>query len=292
MIAPKEINWEVLIVDNNSTDDTKKVVNDFIEAGRPHFKYFFEGRQGKTFALNTGLRKAKGNILAFTDDDVIVTKNWLIKIKETAEKYPNCKAFGGRVIPRLPDKIPKWIVRKGPYKNTGSPLVDHDYGDGVKSYHEPGMYAPCGANMFFKKEIFLEYGYFKENLNARLKNIPMCEDTEFCFRLLVNKEEVLYIPDAIIYHITNDGRLSKNYFRKNSFKIGRASVLIYENPKSGRKLFNVPLYIYRFIAKNLFKYAIAILTFNYQKIFFYELKLFRLIGSFYEHLNYKKEETK
>jgi len=279
------INYEVLIIDNNSTDNTKAISEEFSKKYPGLFRYFFEGKQGKTFALNKGIREAKGDVLAFTDDDVIIDKGWIASIIKAFDENKNCNAFGGRVNAILPNnlKIPKWIVKEGPYKNIGGPLVEHNNGESIKSYHKKGMYAPTGANMFFHKIIFEKYGYFKEFLNERVKNIPMAEDTEYCFRLLRNKEEILYIPDAIVYHPVYIERLSKKYFRNYSFRIGRASVLMNEPNKNGRKLLGVPYYIYRFLLNNLMKYAISIFSFDFKKIFFYELKLMYNLGTFYEN---------
>ena len=75
--APEDLEWEVLIVDNNSTDTTATVCEVFQKKNANRYRYLFEERQGKSFALNAGIEHANGNILAFTDDDVVVDKDWL-----------------------------------------------------------------------------------------------------------------------------------------------------------------------------------------------------------------------
>src|SRR5215471_9795294 len=69
---PPSISWEVLIVDNNSSDRTREVVEEFSHRYPGRFRYAFEPRQGKSYALNVGVREAKGDVLAFMDDDVTV----------------------------------------------------------------------------------------------------------------------------------------------------------------------------------------------------------------------------
>ncbi|MGB0049836.1 MAG: glycosyltransferase family A protein, partial [Terriglobales bacterium] len=74
---PESVEWEVLVVDNNSTDRTREVVEDFRHRYPGRFRYVFEPRPGKSFALNTGVREAHGDVLAFTDDDVTVEATWM-----------------------------------------------------------------------------------------------------------------------------------------------------------------------------------------------------------------------
>src|ERR1700722_16738649 len=74
---PDSMDWEVLVIDNNSSDKTSEVAQGFCQRFPNRFRYFFEPRQGKSFALNTGIQAARGEVLAFTDDDVIVEPTWL-----------------------------------------------------------------------------------------------------------------------------------------------------------------------------------------------------------------------
>ena len=79
--CPPGASWETLVVDNNSSDATKATVERFVGKGRGDIRYLFEGRQGKSHALNTGIERAAGQILAFTDDDVLFDPDWLVRIK-------------------------------------------------------------------------------------------------------------------------------------------------------------------------------------------------------------------
>ena len=97
MEVPPGIEWEVLVMDNNSTDDTAPRVREFI-SDDPHFKYFFEPNQGKTYALNRGIAESTGDILAFTDDDVRVDRRWIESIVDTFTRF-SAVCVGGRVQP-------------------------------------------------------------------------------------------------------------------------------------------------------------------------------------------------
>ena len=290
------VSFEVVIVDNNSTDNTKQICETYIASHPEIFRYLFEERQGKTFALNTGIRESQGKIVAFTDDDVLIDNNWLSSIKKATEIFPDCKAFGGRVIPVWPDIIPRWIVREGDFKNIGGVIVEHDYGDIYKDYPQDIMWPPIGANMFFMREIIEKYGGFNENLNKGVKKIPMLEDTELCNRLLKNNEKMIYIPDSVVIHPVYQERLTKNYFRKHAFKTGRAQYFVqhikYNIQNNRRVILNVPMYLARNVANMLIKYFVAICKSNQQMIFYFEKMIIYLVGTVYEcFLQRNNEQT-
>lgn len=105
---------ELLLVDNNSTDLTRQAVLETRQAAPFDIRYIFEARQGKSVALNTGIANAKGDLLAFTDDDVVADEQWIASIFEAERKYPHL-VFGGKVLPLWPDSVPDWIDTKGRY---------------------------------------------------------------------------------------------------------------------------------------------------------------------------------
>src|SRR5262249_44902501 len=82
------VRYEVVVVDNNSTDQTRHVVQSFIERGNSHVRYLFEGRQGLSYARNLAIATARSNILAFTDDDVQVSADWVATIKRSLDSHP------------------------------------------------------------------------------------------------------------------------------------------------------------------------------------------------------------
>lgn len=284
----EQIAYEVVVVDNNSSDNTREVLKKFEDRFPQIFHYFFEKRQGKRYALNTGIKKAQGQILAFADDDAVMDNHWIISIKEAFDNLDsNC--FGGKILPTCSSKIPDWIVRKGLYRNTGGVLVDHDRGEKTRSYSEEGMYAPCGANMFFKKHIFEKYGGFNDKLTINKKPLALCEDTEFCLRLMDHGEKILYFPKAIVYHPIYQHRLKKNFFRQYYIKSGRLIALIEKIPAASVRYFNVPRFIFRRLLKNLYQYFLSIILFDSKRRFFYELKTFHVLGIIYEYFKQRKQ---
>src|SRR5271169_5851600 len=79
----QDLNWELLVVDNNSTDSTREVVENFARTAAFPVRYIFEKIQGRSAALNAGIAEAKGEIIVFTDDDVLLHPDWLSNLKRT-----------------------------------------------------------------------------------------------------------------------------------------------------------------------------------------------------------------
>src|SRR5208282_6191977 len=117
-ILPESIEWEVLVTDNNSNDQTRDVVKDRCHRYPGHFRYLFESQQGKSHALNAGIREARGDILAFTDDDVTVEPTWLRTLTSPLQKS-EWAGSGGRIQLDRALSPPRWLALDGPYSLGG-----------------------------------------------------------------------------------------------------------------------------------------------------------------------------
>ena len=106
-----EFSYEVIVVDNNSTDKTRESVKEFIDAGHRNVHYFFESRQGKSYALNTALEAAKGWAYVITDDDFILPANWLHEIHQAFRNHPEAAVISGKVLPRWQGEAPAWLTK-------------------------------------------------------------------------------------------------------------------------------------------------------------------------------------
>jgi len=105
-LRPQGVTHEIIVVDNNSSDNTRAVVEEF--AQRAPIRYLFEERQGKSYALNTAIEVAQGELFVFTDDDVFVPADWLDRYWAAAQAHPEADVFGGSVVARLPASAPQW----------------------------------------------------------------------------------------------------------------------------------------------------------------------------------------
>ena len=216
---PDSLDWEILVVDNNSTDQTRAVVSEFAQRNLPgRIRYLFEPRQGLSNARNAGIREARGELIAFMDDDVTVDPNWLQSLTASLHSGEYTGA-GGRILPPQDFQPPQWLTLGG-IMDSGGVLALFDLGD------QPGELkkAPYGTNMAFRKAAFEKYGGFRADLGRCGDNLIGNEDTEFGGRLLAAGERLRYEPAAVVHHPVSKDRLNKNYFLAWWFAYGRAMV--------------------------------------------------------------------
>ena len=220
-VVPESVEWEVLVVDNNSSDQTPQVANEFAVRYPGRFRYILEPRQGKSLALNSGIRESRGDILAFVDDDVTVETTWLRNLSQTLENG-KWAGTGGRTLLAESFSPPRWLALAGPHSLGGVLAAQFDLGDDPCDLDNP----PYGANMAYRKEMFEKYGVFRTDMGPSTdRDIPRPnEDTEFGRRLLAAGERLRYEPSAIVYHPVSENRIRKDYFLTWWFDYGRASI--------------------------------------------------------------------
>lgn len=283
MTIPSGLNWELILVDNNSKDHTKQVVEEFAPIMRQPLEYVFEQHPGLSQARNTGIAHAKGNLIIFTDDDVLVDKDWLSKIVEAFEDY-DCIAVGGRIFPIWPGPKPSWFQDKGPFA-TPKAIVYFDLGEEVCI---PGS-SPYGANMAFRRRAFEEYGTFRVDLGRVGDTLMGGEDIEFFERLKKGSEKILYIPDAIVHHPITKDRIEKKYFERWCFNAAQTAVRFEGLPQGSIYYFGLPRYYFRNLLTNLVKYLFA---FRSDRRFFYKLQVYIIVGRLLETRKLSKQSTR
>jgi glycosyltransferase involved in cell wall biosynthesis len=211
------VQWEVLVVDNNSRDQTPAVVGKFSNEYPGRFRYLFEPQPGKSFALNAGIQDAQGSILAFIDDDVVVDTKWLDNLTANL-RGGEWAGAGGHIIPGWSSPPPKWLPCFD--KQALGPLVAFEPSSEAGPLLEP----PFGTNMAFRKVVFEKYGGFRTDLGPRPGSEIRSEDTEFGSRLLAAGERLRYEPTAVVYHEVPQNRVRKAYFLRWWFDKARADV--------------------------------------------------------------------
>lgn len=215
---PESDDWEVLIIDNNSKDQTREVVETFCRRDPAHFHYLFEPLQGKSHALNRGIREAQSDVLAFMDDDVTVEPNWLRELT-TPLSNPEWAGTGGRVYLSKDFSPPPWMPIEG-HHSLLSILALFDLGP----ESGPMSIPPIGNNMAFRKEVFVKYGGFRTDLGPSPGSEIRHEDTEFGSRVMKSGGRILYVPSAVVRHAVPEGRLKKGYFLAYHYDYGRALI--------------------------------------------------------------------
>ncbi|MFZ0519783.1 MAG: glycosyltransferase family 2 protein [Candidatus Acidiferrales bacterium] len=246
--APAE--WQVLVVDNNSKDQTRAVVEEFARRYEGRFQYLFERQQGKSYALNAGIRAAQGDILAFIDDDVIVAEGWLQNL--TANLGDNEWAgAGGPVLPPADFSRPPWLSSTSTF--AFGPLAEFHPSIEVGQM----TLSPVGTNMAFRKSVFQKHGDFRTDLGPRPGNEIRSEDIEFGRRLIVAGERLRYEPSAIVYHPVTNARLQKKYFLAWWFDKGRAEVRQLGMQPNVNRFLGVPLKLFRDITIEAVRWVVA-----------------------------------
>ncbi|MGB8799178.1 MAG: glycosyltransferase [Candidatus Acidiferrales bacterium] len=217
---PSEIEWELLVVDNNSRDRTRDVINEFSRRHPGRISYIFEAQQGLSNARNAAIRQARGEVLAFVDDDVTVEPAWLRNLI-AALRDRQWAGSGGRILPQQGFAPPPWLALQGPWGQGGVLCAQFDMGDVARQITEE---PPYGTNMAFRKEMFEKYGGFRTDLGRCGDSLIGNEDTEFGRRLMAAGERLRYEPLAVVYHSIPADRLNKRYFRAWWFAFGRAQI--------------------------------------------------------------------
>lgn len=274
--VPQELDLEVLIVDNNSRDNTKQIVERFHDEGNARLRYIFEPRQGLSFARNAGIEAAKGEFILFTDDDVIVDPNWLSELADAFLQH-GADCAGGKILPVWPGERPSWLSARNEYA-----LAILDYGDDLRELkiEDPPLF---GANIAFSRRILQLVGSFNTSLGRMGGKLYCSEDTEIYARILQSNAKIIYQPRAIVHHVISANRLQKKYFRKWHFDggIGQGiSLGRYEK----RNILGIPYYIIREFLEHGLKYMLALPTMKNDAIFFQEMKLLYYSGIMYSRV--------
>jgi glycosyltransferase involved in cell wall biosynthesis len=274
--VPDSVSWEVLVVDNNSSDRTRVVIEECCKKHPGRFRYLFERRQGKSYALNTGVQEADGDVLAFMDDDVTVDSNWLQNLTASLQSEGWAGA-GGRILPEKELSVPRWLALHGQYY-MGGILALFDQGD------KPGKLncAPYGTNMAFRRVMFEKYGGFRTDMGPRPGSQIRNEDTEFGRRLMGAGEQIRYEPAAMVYHRIAESRLRKEYLLACRFDCGRSLV---REVGWGADVLGIPRPYLRLLKATLDLGELTlrwILAWNRQARFFYQLEVWMRAGQIVE----------
>lgn len=198
--------YEVLVIDNNSKDNTQEVVKKF-EKKYSNFKLFFEQTQGLSHARNLGLKEASADHVGFIDDESRVGEGWIEEaLKIIHEKKPDI--FGGPTYPVFPDGKPEWFK--------------HEYGIrgdmGETGWIEKGLI--LGGNMFCRKSLLKEYGGFDPRLGMKGDEIGYHEETKLVFRALREKKKVYYSKELAVKDIIPGYKKNLVFFIYQKYKAG------------------------------------------------------------------------
>ncbi len=211
----KEV-YEVIVVNNNSSDNTEIVCNEFIANHQDaQFIYLNEPEQGASFARNTGAAIAQSPLICFMDDDAIAHPNYLSLIIDFFKHHPDAGGLGGRIIPKYIPSEPIWMSHF-----VSSLVGNFDYSK-VITVFSPNKY-PLESNMIIKREDFNLVNGFNTALPGVKGTLRIGgEGKEFFLKLKALGKIIYYHPDIIVDHIVETEKLTPEYMYRVASGIGR-----------------------------------------------------------------------
>ena len=208
--------FEVMLVDNNSTDGTPEVYKSWREIHpEGNFQYLTEHQQGASFARNTGAAHAKTGWLCFMDDDAVAFPDFVANIIKHTQEKPTIVGFGGKIIPKYIPEKPVWMSYY-----VSSLVGNFDYSP-VPCAFKKGKY-PLESNMVIKKSVFDQIGGFNTTLPGVMGTLRIGgEGKELFYKVIGLGEEIYYDPNIIVYHVVETNKLTKEYLYRVASGIGR-----------------------------------------------------------------------
>ncbi|MEA5573998.1 glycosyltransferase family 2 protein [Calothrix sp. UHCC 0171] len=207
LLAQKgNVSFEVVVVDNGSSDRTREVVEQRLADSR--LKYVFEPVLGLSVARNTGAKVASGQIFAYLDDDAEASEVWLQTLYSTFAANSKLAIAGGKVTLLYPQGIqaPRWLT-----PSLSSNLGAYDLGNSIVYIDNPGL-TPRGLNYAIRRSFWEEIGGFDTNLGRIGKNLLSNEELQMTELALSRGWQVAYIPDAVVAHNVSPERLQRSWF--------------------------------------------------------------------------------
>ncbi|MFA5074962.1 MAG: glycosyltransferase family 2 protein [Candidatus Babeliales bacterium] len=222
-----ETDFEIIIVDNNSKDNTKEIVESF---RAKNIKYVFEKSTSFTKARDTGAKNASGDILLYFDDDVIVQDGTLKEVTRIFKKYPSCAIASGKILPYYQQEPPNWIIE---LQKSFNGFSLYDLGENLKEVHAvPGPMMAIRASVFWKIGGFPPdtIGVESNNEKKTFKKLYIGPgDYGFCLKCRLADYKIIYSPKMCVQHIIPSFRLTKEFWVSRMIGEGHCKALSIKN---------------------------------------------------------------
>jgi glycosyltransferase involved in cell wall biosynthesis len=275
--APPDLEIEVLVVDNNSSDGTAEVVGRAMSQLAPRVRYLRETRQGRSHALNAGVAAADGELVGFIDDDEEIHPRWLAIVHDWFQK-PDVDFIGGPYVPKWTSPPPDWVPAD--YRGV---IGWSEGGNAVRAFgpESPDLLL-AGGNAVIRRAVLERCGPYATDIGRTAERLLACEDAEMYERLLTAGARGFFVPDLIIFHHIFPERLTKRYFRRWAFWRAVSFGMFHKRRPSGvPQLLGVPRWQYRVSAHGAWKRARGWFGYPAAPAFGGELDLIQLVGLLY-----------
>jgi glucosyl-dolichyl phosphate glucuronosyltransferase len=277
---PQGLELAVWVIDNNSSDGTRALIEELAPAFNGALHYLFEPQQGKAYALNAGILATSGELVGLLDDDERVASQWLT-ILVAAFETADLAFIGGPCLPVWEHEPPAWLPSA--YRGV---IGWVDAGPANRTYGDPEFNAMLmGGNAVLRRIVLENVGLYDTTLGARTgTGMLTSEDEEMYQRILAAGWRGLYVPDLIIYHHVSKERLTKSYHRGWCFWQAVSMALVdNRRPDPVAHLLGIPRWYFRTALKGLARWAKSLVVPGTRPDlgFSGELDFLRLIGFLY-----------
>lgn len=273
-ITPPPGGWSIVVIDNASDDRTHEILVNY--TNRLPVRVISEPHRGKNRALNTGLEFIDGDLVVFTDDDVIPERDWLIELRRTADERPKYAIFGGRIEPIWPYRAPEWIFRLVPLGQTYT-ITPADLKDGPCS---PGFI--WGPNMAVRRSVFDAGHRFDESAGPQPGQYRMGGETEFTFRMSKLNYQCWHCSASRVGHVIRPEQMDPKWIIKRAYRAGRDTYRrthgILDGSSELPAFFGVPRWILRRILAEIGRLAISTVKRDYEGRFCAQMEIECLRG--------------
>jgi glycosyltransferase involved in cell wall biosynthesis len=281
--------WEAVIADNNCTDATRQVVLDAQRTFPVPLHYVFASTPGKYNALNTGIERSRGRIIATTDDDVRLPVEWLERAAAALDAH-QCDFVGGPVYPMWEAPPPAWIDARDAI--CGKVLALQDHGRHPREYGRDGISWPLGVNVAYRRDAFARAGMFDGRLGRVAGTLRNQSQREWHLRAHRVGVRGMYVPEMFVYHFVSADRLTRRYFYEWFYWHGISRAIMRDTTGThflepersdgsdrGRELLGVPLLLWHQTGRAAISAASRWLRGRPNTAVQYELQIPFLIGA-------------
>ena len=206
MRVARDLAWELIVVNNNSTDHTDAVIAEYRD--RLPMRREFEPLHGHSNARNRAIAAAGGEYIIWTDDDVIVGTGWLAAYAGAFRRWPDAVVFGGRIKPRYEPPVARWVAESE--RVLGGPFAIRDFGDEVQPLSVAESRIPYGANFAVRTAEQRVFRY-DPNLGLAPNRRRYEDEVDVITRLLASGARGYWVPQAIVEHCIGRERQTIRY---------------------------------------------------------------------------------
>ncbi len=257
-IGVEELFWEIIVVDNNSKDNTQEVVREYQKNWPDQIllRYSFEAQQGAGFARKKAVRLANSPLIGFLDDDNIPAQNWVAAAYEFAQKYPKAGAYASQIHGDFTGELPKNFERIKPF------FAITERGNKALLYQPPSKVIPPSAGLVIRRKAWLESVPKHCILSGRKPNSMLTgEDTEAISYIQQTGWEIWYNPAMEVIHKIPKHRFEKDYLISFFSGIGLSR---HVTRMVGVKPWLKPLLFLAYMVNDIRKIIYHLLKYNYK----------------------------